>query len=272
MKKVLSILMAALLTVCLLFALTACGGKSDVEDIKSAGKIIIGVTDYAPFDYQKDGEWIGFDADMAKLLGEKLGVDVEFIEIDWENKVTELKSGKIDLIWNGMTMTDELAKEMDFSLAYAQNSQVIVVKDAAFDSVEALAGKKIVAESGSAGETAAVEQFGEANVTGLPGQTKALFEVQAGTSDAAVVDYSIAKSLCGSGDYANLSIIESVRIGEELFAVGARKGSDLTAEVNDLFLTNFKNGKMAELQDKYGKQEDGSNSIALADLNDKISE
>ena len=268
MKKTVSLILVILAVVAVLFTATSCAEKTDVETIKKNGKIVIGVTDYAPFDYEENGEWVGFDADMAKLLGEKLGVDVEFIEIDWENKVTELKSKKIDLIWNGMTMTDELAKEMDFSNAYAQNSQVIVISAANaadFTSLDALNGKKIVVESGSAGESAAVEQFGEANVTGLPGQTKALFEVQAGTADAAVVDFSIAKSLCGSGDYAGLQIMDDIRIGEELFAVGIRKGSDLLNEVNGLFVECYNNGKMAELQAKYGAQEDGSNSIALRD-------
>ena len=270
MKKTLSIIIVVLLVTAAFLTLTSCSDKkTDLEYVKANGKIVVGVTDYAPYDYEENGEWVGFDADMAKLLGEKLGVDVEFVEIDWEEKVTELKSKKIDLIWNGMTMTDELAKEMDFSTPYAQNSQVIVFNSALnpdIDSIEALAGKNIVVESGSAGEAAATETFADAKITGLPGQTKALFEVQAGTSDAAIVDYSIAKSLCGSGDYANLKIVDGVRIGEEMFAVGIRKGSDLTAEVNALFAECSANGKMAELQEKYGAQEDGSNSIALCDI------
>lgn len=268
MKKIIAILLAVLMMSTALVTLTGCGSSSDVDSIKSKGKIVIGVTDYAPFDYMEGNDWVGFDADMAKLLGEKLGVDVEFIEIDWDNKVVELKSSKIDAIWNGMTMTDELAKEMDFSNAYAENYQVVVVKSdnaAELNSIEALAGKKFVAESGSAGETAAVENFGEDNVTGLLGMTKALFEVQAGTADAAVVDYSIAKSLCGTGDYASLQIVDGIRMGEEKFAVGIRKGSDLTATINELFAENYANGKMAEFQEKYGKQDDGSNSIALCD-------
>lgn len=267
MKKTISLILAVIMIAASLVTLSGCSSKTDSEKIKANGKLVIGVTDYAPFDYEENGEWIGFDADMARLLGDKLGVATEFILIDWEQKVTELKSGKIDLIWNGMTVTDELAQNMDFSVPYAQNSQVIVYNSAngSYDSIESLQGKRIVAESGSAGETAATEAFGAENLTALPGQTKALFEVQAGTADAAVVDFSIAKSLCGTGDYANLVMIDSVRMGEEKFAVGARKGSDLVKTINDLFAETIADGRMAELQDKYGKQEDGSNSIALCD-------
>ena len=270
MKKTLAIIMAVLMIATALFAFASCtkpadnaAEKTDLEYIKANGKIVIGVTDYAPFDYEEGGEWVGFDADMARLLGEEIGVDVEFVEIDWEEKIIELQSKKIDAIWNGMTVTDELAEAMDFSNPYAENCQVIVYKNPEFNTVEALEGKKIAVESGSAGETAAIEEFGEENVTGLPGQTKALFEVQAGTSDAAVVDYSMAKSLCGSGDYADLKFIEEVRIGEEQFAVGVRQGSELVGIINTLFADTLENGKMAELQEKYGAQEDGSNSIAL---------
>lgn len=101
---------------------------SDVAYIQEKGSLIVGITDFAPMDYRDDsGEWIGFDADMARLVAEKLGVEAEFIEIDWDNKIMELNAKNIDVVWNGMTLTDEVTESMECTNAYCNNAQVIVV-------------------------------------------------------------------------------------------------------------------------------------------------
>ena len=103
---------------------------SDVAYIQEKGTLIVGITDFAPMDYKNDsGEWIGFDADMARLVGKKLGVEVQFVEIDWDNKIMELNSKKIDVVWNGMTLTDEVKAAMECTNAYCNNAQVVVVKE-----------------------------------------------------------------------------------------------------------------------------------------------
>lgn len=103
-------------------------GDSDVEYIKGKGSLIVGITDFEPMDYQ-DGsnEWIGFDADMARKVAETLGVEVQFVEIDWDNKIMELDSKNIDVVWNGMTLTAEVTEAMECTNAYCNNAQVVVV-------------------------------------------------------------------------------------------------------------------------------------------------
>lgn len=104
------------------------GEDSDVAYIQNKGSLIVGMTDFEPMDYKDDkGEWIGFDADMAKLVAEKLGVEVQFVEIDWDNKIMELDSKNIDVVWNGMTLTDEVTSSMECTNAYCNNAQVVVV-------------------------------------------------------------------------------------------------------------------------------------------------
>ena len=104
------------------------GEDSDVAYIQDKGSLIVGMTDFEPMDYKDDnGEWIGFDADMAKLVAEKLGVEVQFVEIDWDNKIMELDSKNIDVVWNGMTLTDEVTSSMECTNAYCNNAQVVVV-------------------------------------------------------------------------------------------------------------------------------------------------
>ena len=101
---------------------------SDVAYIQGKGTLIVGITDFKPMDYKDEsGEWIGFDADMARVVAEKLGVEVEFVVIDWDNKIMELDSKNIDVVWNGMTLTDEVTAAMECTNAYCNNAQVVVV-------------------------------------------------------------------------------------------------------------------------------------------------
>ncbi len=100
----------------------------DVKYIQDKGTLIVGITEFEPMDYKdKDGKWIGFDADMATLLAEKLGVKVKFVVIDWDTKAMELESKNIDVVWNAMTLTDEVKSAMECTNAYCNNAQVVVV-------------------------------------------------------------------------------------------------------------------------------------------------
>ena len=107
---------------------TASAEDSDVAYIQDKGTMIVGITDFAPMDYKDEsGEWIGFDADMARIVAEKLGVEAQFVEIDWDNKIMELDSKNIDVVWNGMTLTSETTSAMECTNPYCNNAQVIVI-------------------------------------------------------------------------------------------------------------------------------------------------
>ena len=266
MKK----LIALLLTGCMLAAtVVGCGAKtdavanpdadvaveaeSDLAYVKDKGVLVVGITDFAPMDYKNEaGEWIGFDADMAKGFAEKLGVEVEFVEIDWDNKILELDGKTVDCIWNGMTLTDEVKAAMDCSNAYCNNAQVVIVpadKAADYQTVESLEGLSFAAEAGSAGE-AEVTALG-LDCTPVKAQSDALMEVAAGTSDAAVIDSLMAAAMVGEGTgYADLTY--TVGLNSEEYGVGFRKGSDLVAELNAYFVESYAAGTMQECADTYG--------------------
>ena len=107
---------------------TASASDSDVEYIQGKGTLIVGITEFEPMDYKDaSGEWIGFDADMARVVAEKLGVEAQFVVIDWDNKIMELDSKNIDVVWNGMTLTNEVTSAMECTGAYCNNAQVVVV-------------------------------------------------------------------------------------------------------------------------------------------------
>lgn len=174
--------------------------SNDWSKIQSAKKLIVGITDYKPMDYKEEGssEWIGFDADLARLVGEKLGVSIEFMEIDWDNKLLDLQSGKIDCIWNGMTITDEVKLGADCSVAYMENRQVAIVlkSNTEITNLDSMAGKKITAENGSAGEDFIEENEAlSANYVPVTSQADAFLEVMSGKSDVAIVDLMMARAL-----------------------------------------------------------------------------
>lgn len=262
MKKFLTLLVTLILMVTSVFGLTACNKPdpttTDVDYIKGKGTLVVGITLYKPMDWldEETGEWTGFDADMANKLGEKLGVTVQFVVIKWANKVPELKSKNIDCIWNGMTASAELDENIDFSCSYAENRQVAVVKSAdvnTYNTIDAIKNAKIAVEQESAGDTQATETVKGTNINRVKDQYTALTEVASGTSDVAMIDWTMAKSVCGNGSYSDLVIVdpEVVSFGQEEFAVGVRTGSNLAGEINALFKETYNNGVMASLVEKY---------------------
>lgn len=234
---------------------TAENTDSDLAYVKDKGTLVVGITDFEPMDYQdENGNWIGFDADLASAFAESLGVDVEFVEIDWDNKILELDGKTIDCVWNGMTLTDEVTSSMSCTNAYCNNAQVVVVPSSEadkFQDTDSLKDLTFAVESGSAGEAQANELG--LNYTAVTAQSDALMEVAAGTSDAAIIDSLMAGAMVGEGTgYANLTY--TIGLNDEEYGVGFRKGSDLTEELNNFFKSSYADGSMEQIAEKYGVQ------------------
>ena len=271
---------SAFLSGALALSLAACGGAaststaasastsgsasaaagSDLDYIKGKGKMVIGYTVYEPMNYtDADGNFTGFDTELATAVCEKLGVEPEFVEINWDTKVVELDAKSIDCIWNGMTLTDDIMANTATTKAYAKNAQVVVVKDGTdYASTADLVGKTVVAEAGSAGEAAIEgdENLAQADYVSKSVQTDCLMEVAAGTADAAVLDLTLANAMIGEGtDYASLKIVDELNAEE--YGVAFRKGSDAAAAVDAAFDELKADGTMQALADKY--------DLALAD-------
>ncbi len=230
-------------------------GESEVAKIQEAGTLVVGITDFEPMDYKDDeGNWIGFDADMANAFAKSLGVEAQFVEIEWDNKALELESGSIDCVWNGMTLTDEVKSAMDCSNAYCNNAQVVIVpKDKADDyqTVESVKELNFAVEVGSAGASEA--EANGLNYTEVNSQANALMEVAAGTSDAAIIDSLMAAAMVGEGtSYADLTY--TVGLNSEEYGVGFRKGSDLVSALNDFFKASYDDGTMLKTAETYGVQ------------------
>ncbi len=275
MKRIVSLVMVAMMMV-----LTACQGSSsgnqqgtnntgtnasgtavsaeddgEVKTIKDNGKLVVGITDFEPMDYKNEsGEWIGFDADLAREFAKSLGVEAEFIEIDWDNKALELDAGSIDCVWNGMTLTDEVKSAMSCSNPYCNNAQIVVLpkdKVDAYPDVESMKGLKFAVEAGSAGEKQGKENGLE--TVSVNNQANALMEVAAGTSDAAIIDSIMAAAMVGEGtSYENLTY--TVRLNSEEYGVGFRKDSNLVDKLNEFLKNSYNDGTMKKIAEKYGFQ------------------
>ncbi len=256
MKKLLTLVVTAILAVTMVLGLTACGKEKVVED---GATIVVGVTDYKPMDYLEDGKWVGFDAELAEKVFTNLGYKVEFKEIDWDTKIVTLQSGTIDCIWNGMTVTDELLDNLLLSNVYLENQQYGVVKSEKFleytgKDVNFLAGKKVGVESGSAAESA-IDGKVECELRKLTNQNSAIMEVSAGTCDIAIVDYTMASSLTlnPTSDYFGKLAMVDLGFEKEEFAIAFRKSdSKLCFNVNKQLNALKKDGTIAALALKYG--------------------
>ena len=261
MKKMFALLLALVLA---LTCLTACGASSDsdLKYIQKKGTMIVGITDYAPMDYKdENGNWTGFDAEVAELVCKELDVKCEFFVLaDWGKKFYELESKNIDAIWNGMTITEEVKLNTNCSDPYVINAQVLVMKAdtvADYDAVELLSSLTFAVENGSAGQDA-VKEIGvpDEQIIAVQDQAAALMEVAAGTSDACVIDITMANAMTGEGtSYADLA--SGIALTSEEYGIGFRKDSDVTAKVNEIMAKLKSDGTLQALADKY--------SLTLAD-------
>ena len=253
MKKLFAIILVLALA---LTCFTACGAKvdSDLKNIQNKGKIVVGITDYAPMDYKdENGQWTGFDAEFAQLFAKELGVECEFYVIaDWGKKFLELDTNQIDAVWNGMTITEEAMLNSSVSDAYVVNAQVVVMKSdvlANFPDADSMKDLVFAVENGSAGQSAA-EAAGITNIILTQDQAAALMEVAAGTSDACVIDITMANAMTGEGtSYADLT--SGISLTSEEYGVAFRKESDLTAKFNEFMKKIAADGTLQALADKY---------------------
>lgn len=252
MKKILSITLAALMLLTLALSFVGC------SDTKS---IVVGYTVYEPMNYpDENGKLVGFDTELAEAVFAKLGYKVTFKEIDWNNKYIELNAGTVDCLWNGFTANTSdddgvmRSEKVDFSYNYMLNKQVVVTTEALAAIVtdkSSFAGKIGSAEKGSAG----YEYLGEFNgsvVKDNVSQLDALKELALGTVDFVVLDEQLADAYIGKGDYAGLVKVESVSGDAEYYAIGFKKGSELTAQVNATLEALAADGTIASLATKYG--------------------
>ena len=259
MKKILSFVLAlTMLALCVVSFGSCKKNRSDWETIEKKGKFVCGITIYQPMNYYDGDELIGFDTELAELVAEKLGVEVEFQEIVWDNKYAELQSGNIDCIWNGFTWNSkdndgiERSDKVDFTYAYLINHQCVIVKSedlANYTSVDSLKGKNAAVEKGSAGASFA-ESAGATLASEKTSQMDTFAELRSGAVDFVVVDRLLGQNIAGQGDFAGLAIA-NIEIEPEEYSIGCRKNSDFDEKINEALLELLNEGEIERLAEKY---------------------
>lgn len=257
MKKVLSV---GFMIILMVIGISGCNNKNEkvgIERINENKKIVIGLDDsFPPMGFvNKNGELVGFDIDLAKAVGEELGIEVVFKPIEWDGIIISLLNKEIDLIWNGLTITDERKEKIGFSKAYLANSQIVVtMKESNIKELNDLDNKIIGAQLESS-SSYAIEESEKINnllkeVNYYPTNTEAFMDLQIGRIDALVVDEILGKYYIEKSDQKFEILKEN--LGEELYGIGLRKEDDtLKDEIDKAIVNLIKEGKAKEISEKW---------------------
>lgn len=255
-EKIMKKIFVFAVTVLMVLTLSACndeGVVSSLEDVEDRGYFIVGLDDtFAPMGFRDDdGELVGFDVDLAKEVSTRLGIEVEFQPIDWNSKVLELNSGAIDMIWNGLTITESRLEEMAFSQAYVANSQMVLVKNgSSIDTLSDLTGLSVGVQTSSAAEEAVqgndiYDELGE--VLAYDTYNQALLELKNGVIDAVVIDEIMGRYII-SQEGSDVYEVASENFGEEEYGIGFRLDStDLRDAINAVLQDMISDGTASQI-------------------------
>lgn len=259
MKKRLFIFFTMILTSILL---VACGGNEETSseeatpDQNDEDLLVIGVDDkFAPMGFRdEDNELVGFDIDYARAAAEYMGVEVKFQPIDWKTKENELSSDRIDLIWNGYTITPEREEKVDFTKPYLENDQVVVVlEDSEVESLEDLAGEVVGLQALSSAMDALeshpiFDEIGE--ITEFADNVLALSDLKSGRVEAVVIDEVVINYYMSKEEDTFRLLDES--LAPEQYGVGVKKGNTELLEKLQAALDEMnEDGTAAEISEKW---------------------
>lgn len=245
------------MTVAAAAMLAGCGGQEKQAEQKLPDKIVIGLDDnFPPMGFRDDnGELIGFDIDLAKEAGKRLGIPVEFKPIDWDSKEAALKSKQVDMLWNGLTITEDRGKQIAFSKPYLNNAQILVVRaDSPITDRAGLAGKIIGTQEGSSSVEALDKQVDFKNslqdVKKYGDFVAAFMDLEVGRTDGLLVD-SVVGRYYMSKKPGKFKVIDD-KMGDEQYGIGMRKEDTLLQEkLNGVLKDMSEDGTMTKLSQKW---------------------
>lgn len=237
--KTKKVLILAVMGMLCLAVMTACVQKEAEKSASAQGKpvYIIGLDDtFAPLGFtNEEGEIVGFDIDLAKEIGRRKNIEFRFQPIDWTMKETELNSKKIDMIWNGYTLTEKRKEKVDFSDPYFEDGQIIItLKDSDIQTIEDMKGKILSLQGESTALDAVKKQPGlyesMQSVVEYPSNNEVFQELETGRCDVIVVDEAMGRYYMKRNDGSIYGVLDE-DLGAESMAVGFRKGDDELREL-----------------------------------------
>ena len=209
---------------------------------------------FPPYEYKDGDDVVGIDAEIAQALADKLGLQLEIVDMDFDSLVASVQSGKIDMSLAGMTVTEERKQNVDFTDSYATGVQVIIVKeDSAIASADDLEGKLIGVQQGTTGHLYCADDFGEDNVIPYANGATAVQALLQGKVDCVVIDQEPAKAFVEANE--GLKILETAYTTEDYAAAVSKDNPALTAALNSALQELKDDGTIQGILDKYIKAE-----------------
>lgn len=249
--KALKKLSALFLSLLLLAAVAGCGGKAEDSLTVTEGKLTMATNaEFPPYEYYDGDKIIGIDAEVAALIAEKLDLELEIVDIDFDSIVPGVQQGKYDMGMAGMTVNEERLEKVNFSTSYAKGVQVVIVKaDSDIASPDDLADKKIGVQQGTTGDIYACDDFGEENVTKYQNGALAVEGLKSGKVNCVIIDNEPAKAYVAANE--GLKILETEYANEDYAICFAKDNTELQKKVNTALEELIDDGSLQKIVDKY---------------------
>ena len=254
-------IIAAALALCLLFCFAGCGTNDTASNTDAKAKLIMATNaEFPPYEYHEGDEIVGIDAEIAALIAEKLDMELEIADVDFDSIIPGVQEGKYDMGMAGMTVTDERLEKVAFSDSYAKGVQVVIVKeDGDIASLDDIEGKKIGVQQGTTGDIYASDTvenggYGEENVTKYANGALAVEALKAGKVDCVIIDNEPAKAYVAANE--GLKILDTEYANEDYAICFAKENTELQTKVNNALKELIADGSVQKVVDKYINAED----------------
>ena len=263
MKKIIAMLMALMLVMTGIAVFTACDNTNTTEDTTEAAteaetNVLKMATNayFQPYEYYDNGKIVGIDAEIAAAIAEKLGMELEIVDMEFDSIITAVKEGSVDFGMAGMTITEDRLLEVDFSISYANGVQAIIVKEGSpITSVDDLyaegASYKVGVQLGTTGDIYATDDFGSENVTTYANGNEAVLALLGGSVDCVIIDNEPAKALVAAN--AGLQILETAYANEDYAICVNKANADLLAQIDQAIKELTADGTIDAIIAKYIK-------------------
>ena len=249
MKKTIAILLAALMAIAALTVFASCTSKTSLTITE--GKLIMATNaTFPPYEYVEDGKVVGIDAEIAAKIAEKLGLELEIKNVEFNTILAGVESKTYDIGMAGITVKEERLEKVNFTTSYAKGMQVIIVKeDSTIASADDLADKKIGVQISTTGDIYATDDFGEDHVSQFKNGPEAVQALISGSVDAVIIDNEPAKAYVAQN--AGLKILPATYADEDYAIAVNKTNSQLLTKINDALKELTDDGTLKSIIDKY---------------------
>lgn len=249
MKKFLKVA-SIVLVIALIGVFAACGGSGDTDTDAKPVLTMATNAEFPPYEYVEDGKIIGIDAEVAALIADKLGMELQIVDVAFDSIIPGVQSGKYDMGMAGLTVNDERLEKVNFSTSYAKGVQVVIVtENSSIATPDDIAGKKIGVQTSTTGDIYATDDFGEESVTRYDNGAVAVQALIAGKVDCVIIDNEPAKAYVAANE--GLKILDTEYTEEDYAICFNKEDTELQEKVDGALKELIADGSVQKVVDKY---------------------